>query len=69
MTVTEGASDLCDSATLPAAIIESFRLDGAVLLKGYFRDWVEPLRAGIERNLAELTYAANRQRVPVITQR
>jgi ectoine hydroxylase-related dioxygenase (phytanoyl-CoA dioxygenase family) len=34
-------------------MIESFRLDGAVLLQGYFRDWVEPLRAGIERNLAE----------------
>jgi ectoine hydroxylase-related dioxygenase (phytanoyl-CoA dioxygenase family) len=33
--------------------IEAFRADGAVLLKGVFGDWVETLRQGIERNLAE----------------
>ncbi|MGI9406493.1 MAG: phytanoyl-CoA dioxygenase family protein, partial [Hyphomicrobiaceae bacterium] len=27
--------------------------EGVVLLKGTFRDWVEPLRAGIERNMAD----------------
>src|SRR5690348_16386641 len=50
MTVTEPATAL---PTLPPQTVETFRVDGAVLLKGYFRDWVEPLRAGIERNLAE----------------
>ena len=33
--------------------LDAFRSDGAVLLKGYFTDWVEPLRRGVERNLAE----------------
>jgi ectoine hydroxylase-related dioxygenase (phytanoyl-CoA dioxygenase family) len=34
-------------------LIDSFREDGAVLLPGVFRDWVETLRRGIERNLTE----------------
>lgn len=33
--------------------IESFRQDGAVALRGLFGDWVERLRAGLERNMAE----------------
>lgn len=33
--------------------IERFQADGAVVLRGVFRDWIEPLRAGVERNLAE----------------
>jgi len=33
--------------------IRAFRADGAVLIKGLFRDWVETIRAGIERNMAE----------------
>lgn len=33
--------------------IESLRKDGAVLIKGLFQDWVELLREGVERNLAE----------------
>ena len=32
--------------------IGQFRQSGAVVLRGYFRDWVEPLREGIEKNLA-----------------
>jgi ectoine hydroxylase-related dioxygenase (phytanoyl-CoA dioxygenase family) len=32
--------------------IAAFRDDGAVLLRGIFADWVETLRAGIERNIA-----------------
>lgn len=32
--------------------IGAFRRDGAVPLRGVFRDWVESLRAGIERNIA-----------------
>lgn len=35
------------------AHIDMLRDDGAVLLPGLFRDWVETLRAGVERNLAE----------------
>ena len=53
MTVVEGGHGLREDVSVPQDAIDSFRLDGAVLLKGYFRDWVEPLRAGIERNLAE----------------
>ncbi|MEM7293704.1 MAG: phytanoyl-CoA dioxygenase family protein [Pseudomonadota bacterium] len=31
--------------------IESFQLQGAVILRGVLQDWVEPLRAGIEKNM------------------
>ncbi|MFN0192099.1 MAG: phytanoyl-CoA dioxygenase family protein, partial [Aestuariivirga sp.] len=33
--------------------IVAFRRDGACMLRGPFRDWVETLRAGIARNMAE----------------
>ncbi|MFT4993358.1 MAG: ectoine hydroxylase-related dioxygenase (phytanoyl-CoA dioxygenase family) [Paraglaciecola sp.] len=33
------------------ATIESYHRDGAVLIKGLFRDWVETLRAGVEENM------------------
>ena len=39
--------------TISDDVVESFRADGAVLLKGVFADWVETLRSGVERNLAE----------------
>jgi len=32
--------------------IAAFRHDGAVVLRGVFADWVERLRAGVERNIA-----------------
>jgi len=35
------------------ADIAAFRRDGVVFLKGAFADWVEPLRRGLERNLAD----------------
>jgi ectoine hydroxylase-related dioxygenase (phytanoyl-CoA dioxygenase family) len=35
------------------AQIQDFQEDGAVALRGLFREWVEPLRAAIERNMAE----------------
>lgn len=38
---------------LDAETISAFRHDGAVALRGLFRDWVETLRAGIARNMAE----------------
>ena len=53
MTTVQEGPRAREAALVPDDAIEGFRLDGAVLLKGYFRDWVEPLRAGIERNLAE----------------
>ncbi len=33
--------------------IENYRDDGVVLIKGLFRDWVDTICAGIERNMAE----------------
>ena len=33
--------------------IEAFRRDGAVFLPGLFRDWVDDIAAGIERNMRE----------------
>lgn len=32
--------------------ISQFKQSGAAVLRGYFKDWVEPLREGIEKNLA-----------------
>ena len=32
--------------------IEAYQTDGAVLIKGMFDDWVDTIRAGIERNMA-----------------
>ncbi len=33
--------------------IDDYRTDGAVLIKGLFKGWVETIKAGIERNMAE----------------
>ncbi len=33
--------------------VADYRRDGAVCLRGCFEDWVEPLRRGVERNIAE----------------
>ncbi|WP_439815630.1 phytanoyl-CoA dioxygenase family protein [Zavarzinia sp. CC-PAN008] len=38
---------------LDPAVVEAFRTDGAVALRGAFTDWVETLRAGLVRNMAE----------------
>src|SRR5262245_21306719 len=44
------------STTAAIAVTDSdvaaFRADGAVLLRGFFSDWVETLRAGVARNIA-----------------
>ena len=34
-------------------MVQAFQRDGVVLIKGLWADWVEPLRAGIARNMAE----------------
>jgi ectoine hydroxylase-related dioxygenase (phytanoyl-CoA dioxygenase family) len=38
---------------LDPQLAEDFEEDGAVLIKGLFRDWVDTIRAGIERNMTE----------------
>ena len=39
-------------------VISCFQEDGAVLMKGLFSDWVDTLRAGLERNMeSPLNYA------------
>ena len=35
------------------AMVETYRQDGVVLIKGLWADWVEVIREGIERNMAE----------------
>ena len=47
-----------DTSRLPdvaveASDVEAFRRDGVVLLRGMFSDWVDRLRAGLQRNLAD----------------
>jgi hypothetical protein len=32
--------------------VEDYGRDGAVVLRGAFVDWVEPLRSGVESNMA-----------------
>jgi hypothetical protein len=33
--------------------ITDFETDGAILIKGLFRDWVDIIQAGIEKNMAD----------------
>jgi ectoine hydroxylase-related dioxygenase (phytanoyl-CoA dioxygenase family) len=40
------------TAHLDKQSIEAFRRDGATVLRGTFRDWVEPLRRGVDFNMA-----------------
>ena len=34
-------------------MVEDYQRDGVVLVKGLWKDWVEPLRAGVQRNMNE----------------
>ena len=34
-------------------MVATYQRDGVVLVKGLWRDWVEVLRAGVARNMAE----------------
>ncbi len=43
---------MADDLSLDSGIVEAYRADGAVLIKGLFRDWVDVIRAGIDRNMA-----------------
>lgn len=35
------------------SLIDAYQRDGAVVVRGLFKDWVEPIASGIERNMAE----------------
>ncbi len=41
------------AAVVTEEMIEAYQRDGVVLVKGLWSDWVEVIRAGIERNMAE----------------
>ena len=45
---TLGAPPACDVST---DAIATFQRDGVVLLRGAFADWVDRLRAGLQRNM------------------
>jgi ectoine hydroxylase-related dioxygenase (phytanoyl-CoA dioxygenase family) len=45
--------DMPQPPRLAPETIEAFRSDGACLLRGVFKDWIDTLRAGVARNLAE----------------
>ena len=51
-TGSEAMTDAGGDRLAPSEVA-AFVRDGAVLLRGRFRDWVEPLREGLARNLAE----------------
>ncbi|MCB2134108.1 MAG: phytanoyl-CoA dioxygenase family protein, partial [Rhodobacteraceae bacterium] len=40
-------------ALVTEEMVETFQRDGVVLVKGLWKDWVDVIRAGIERNMAE----------------
>ena len=39
--------------TVTQAMIDAYQKDGVVLIKGLFSNWVDTLRAGVERNMSE----------------
>jgi ectoine hydroxylase-related dioxygenase (phytanoyl-CoA dioxygenase family) len=44
---------VADKAKITQSMIDTYERDGVVLIKGLFHDWVDTLRAGIERNMVE----------------
>jgi ectoine hydroxylase-related dioxygenase (phytanoyl-CoA dioxygenase family) len=42
-----------NSSALPQDVVDRYRDDGIVVLRGLFREWVAPLRAGVERVMAD----------------
>lgn len=49
--LTEGRPAPKESYSIDPQLIESYRSDGVVLLKGLFADWVGTIKTGIERNI------------------
>ena len=48
-----GTSTAAGSSDIPAAVVEEFQARGVVVLRGAFRDWVDPLRAGVAAVMAD----------------
>jgi ectoine hydroxylase-related dioxygenase (phytanoyl-CoA dioxygenase family) len=44
---------MCESVSIDRSKIEAYKADGVVLIKGLFRDWVDTICDGIERNMSE----------------
>ncbi len=42
-----------NTALVTPEMVEAYHRDGVVLVKGLWKDWVDVIRAGIERNMAE----------------
>ena len=38
--------------SLDPATVAAFERDGAIILRGYFGEWIEPLRAGVDEVMA-----------------
>ncbi len=45
--------ELMTQPNITDADVAAYRRDGAICLRGYFTDWLEPLARGVERNIAE----------------
>lgn len=52
------------SGLVDAPTVETYLKDGVVLLRGLFTAWVEPLRAGIEKNVAAPSDDSRHYKVP-----
>ncbi len=44
---------MASTTAISQSMIDTYERDGVVLIKGLFHDWVDTLRAGIERNMVE----------------
>lgn len=42
--------------TVTEEMVEAYQRDGVVLVRGLWADWVEMLRAGVARNMANPTH-------------
>lgn len=49
--------------SITEAALAAYRRDGALCLRGAFRDWLEPLRRGVERNVREPSPIATEHRL------
>jgi len=44
---------VANTAVITQSMIDTYERDGVVLIKGLFHDWIDTIRAGIERNMLE----------------
>lgn len=57
---TLGATRRHAFTALDPADVQAFQDDGVLLLRGFFQDWVEVLRAGIDKNIANPSWRIRR---------